>query len=89
VALRQRQGFNSVSLIAAFPTWASDQYPVTYADKNGVFLRNTWEAFGERLGWMGVLDAHAGEGLGPFYFENQARRYGLGGEDGWPMTSDF
>lgn len=46
VALRKRQGFNSVSLIAAFPTWASDQYAATYADKNGVFPRNAWEAFG-------------------------------------------
>jgi hypothetical protein len=46
VALRKRQGFNSVSMIAAFPTWASDQYPATYADRKGVFYRNAWEAFG-------------------------------------------
>ncbi len=46
VALRKRQGFNSVSMIAAFPTWASDQYPATYADRKGVYYRNAWEAFG-------------------------------------------
>lgn len=46
VAWRQRQGFNSVSMIAAFPTWASDQYPATYADRQGVFYRNAWEEFG-------------------------------------------
>jgi hypothetical protein len=46
VATRKRQGFNSVSMIAAFPTWATDQYPATYADKRGVYLRNAWEAFG-------------------------------------------
>jgi hypothetical protein len=46
VALRKRQGFNSVSMIAAFPTWASDQYPNTYADKKGIFYRNAWEEFG-------------------------------------------
>lgn len=46
VAYRKRQGFNSVSMIAAFPTWASDQYPSTYADRNGIYLRNAWEAFG-------------------------------------------
>jgi hypothetical protein len=46
VALRKRQGFNSVSMIAAFPTWASDQYPNTYADKKGVYYRNAWEMFG-------------------------------------------
>ena len=46
VAYRKRQGFNSVSMIAAFPTWASDQYANTYADRKGVYLRNAWEAFG-------------------------------------------
>ena len=33
-------------MIAAFPTWASDQYPATYADRKGVYYRNAWEAFG-------------------------------------------
>lgn len=46
VAYRKRQGFNSVSFIAAFPQWASDQYPSTYADRNGIYMRNAWEAFG-------------------------------------------
>jgi hypothetical protein len=46
VALRKRQGFNSVSMIAAFPTWASDQYSATYADRKGIYYRNAWEAFG-------------------------------------------
>jgi hypothetical protein len=46
VALRKRQGFNSVSMIAAFPTWNSDQYPNTYADKKGVYYRNAWETTG-------------------------------------------
>jgi len=46
LSYRERQGFNSVSIIAAFPNWASDQYPNTYADRKGVYLRNAWEAFG-------------------------------------------
>jgi hypothetical protein len=46
VAFRKRQRFNSVSIIAAFPTWGTDQYPATYADRKGVFYRNAWEAFG-------------------------------------------
>ena len=46
VAFRKRQGFNSVSMIAAFPTWATDQYPATWADTAGVYYRNAWEAFG-------------------------------------------
>ena len=50
VAYRKRQGFNSVSMIAAFPTWDSDQYPATYADTHGVFYRNAWEEFGVLAG---------------------------------------
>jgi hypothetical protein len=50
VQWRKRQGFNSVSMIAAFPTWASDQYPATYADSKGVFYRNAWEEFGVLVG---------------------------------------
>ena len=46
VAYRRRQGFNSVSMIAAFPTWASDQHPATWADSAGVYYRNAWEEFG-------------------------------------------
>ncbi|HEX5422217.1 MAG TPA: DUF5060 domain-containing protein [Candidatus Acidoferrales bacterium] len=49
VAYVKRQGFNEVSMIAAFPSWASDQYPATYADKNGVYYRNAWEEFGVKV----------------------------------------
>ena len=43
---RKRQGFNSISFIAAFPNWAADHHGATYANKDGVFLRNAWEKFG-------------------------------------------
>lgn len=46
VAYRKRQGFNSVSFIAAFPNWAADQRGATYANADGIFLRNAWEKFG-------------------------------------------
>lgn len=46
VAWRKRQGFNSVSFIAAFPNWAADEHGATFANKDGVFLRNAWEKFG-------------------------------------------
>jgi hypothetical protein len=46
VAWRKRQGYNSISFIAAFPNWDADQYGATYANKDGVFLRNAWEKFG-------------------------------------------
>jgi hypothetical protein len=46
VSWRKRQGFNSVSFIAAFPNWAADERGATFANKDGVFLRNAWEKFG-------------------------------------------
>jgi hypothetical protein len=45
VMYRKHQGFNSVSTIAAFPNWEADYHPSTYADSNGVYLRNAWEKF--------------------------------------------
>jgi hypothetical protein len=46
VAYRKKQGFNSVSMIASYPNWDADYNPSTYADSNGVYLRNAWEKFG-------------------------------------------
>jgi hypothetical protein len=46
VAYRKRQGFNSISFISAFPNWAADEHGATFANKDGVYLRNAWEKFG-------------------------------------------
>jgi hypothetical protein len=46
VSYRKRQGFNSVSFVSAFPNWAADHRGATFANKDGVFLRNAWEKFG-------------------------------------------
>ena len=46
VTYRKHQGFNSISFIAAFPNWAADAHGATFANKDGVFLRNAWEKFG-------------------------------------------
>ncbi len=46
VNYRKQQGFNSVSIIASFPNWDSDCNPATYADSNGIYVRNAWEKFG-------------------------------------------
>ena len=45
VIYRKKQGFNSVSFIACFPNWESDEYGHTFSDENGVYLRNAWEKF--------------------------------------------
>ncbi len=46
VTYRKKQGFNSVSMIACFPNWESDYNASTYADSNGIYVRNAWEKFG-------------------------------------------
>jgi len=67
VAWRKRQGYNSVSMIAVYPTWATDQYPATYADSKGVFLRNAWEEFGVLVGGKPTARAMQDErGYRPF-----------------------
>lgn len=67
VSWRKRQGYNSVSMIAAFPTWATDQFPATYADRNGIFLRNAWEEFGVLVDGKPTAKAmHDERGYRPF-----------------------
>jgi len=67
VAYIKRQGYNSVSMIAAFPSWASDQYPATYADDKGVYYRNAWEKFGVTVGGKDTAkDMHDEHGYRPF-----------------------
>ena len=46
VAFRKHQGYNSVSFVAAFPNWEADHRGATFANKDGVYLRNAWEKFG-------------------------------------------
>jgi hypothetical protein len=46
VAWRKRQGFNSISFISAFPNWDADERGATFANADGVYLRNAWEKFG-------------------------------------------
>jgi hypothetical protein len=47
VSYRKQQGFNSVSFISAFPNWAADHHGATFANSDGIFLRNAWEKFGQ------------------------------------------
>ncbi len=45
VTYRKQQGFNSVSMISCFPNWEADSNANTYANKDGIYLRNAWEKF--------------------------------------------
>jgi len=60
IQYRKRQAFNSVSMIAAFPNWEADTKPSTYADENGVFIRNAWEKFGYDVSENKGTDASGG-----------------------------
>jgi hypothetical protein len=77
VIYRKKQGFNSVSMIAAFPNWEADYNPSTYADSNGIYLRNAWEKF-EYDVWAAMgRDASGGPGYwGSFTAKNMRDEYG-------------
>ncbi len=77
VIYRKTQGFNSVSMIAAFPTWEADLNPSTYADENGVFIRNAWEKFGYDVSEGMGTDASGGLSYwGTFTAKNMRDEYG-------------
>lgn len=77
VMYRKRQGFNSVSMIAAFPNWETDTHPSTYADANGVFLRNAWEKFGYDVSDTKGTDASGGVSYwGTFTAKNMRDEFG-------------
>jgi len=57
VGYRKQQGYNSVSFISAFPNWAADHHGSTYANADGVYLRNAWEKFGHWAPNAGISTA--------------------------------
>lgn len=77
VMYRKKQGFNSVSMIAAFPNWESDIHPSTYADSNGIYLRNAWEKFGYDVSEAAGFDASGATSYwGSFTAKNMRDEYG-------------
>ena len=60
IHFRKKQGFNSVSMISSFPNWEADLNPSTYADSNGIFIRNAWEKFGYDVAKGKGTDASGG-----------------------------
>ncbi|HDS08535.1 MAG TPA: DUF4038 domain-containing protein [Bacteroides sp.] len=73
VAFRKRQGFNSISMIAAFPNWECDKHQATYADSAGIYLRNAWEKFGYQVegGELTSKDMRDEYGNRPFQMSEQ------------------
>lgn len=77
VAFRKKQGFNSVSMIAAFPNWDADLNPSTHADTNGIYLRNAWEKFGYDVASGQGTDASGGVSYwGSFTAKSMRDEYG-------------
>ena len=77
VLYRKKQGFNSVSMIAAFPNWESDVHLSTWADSNGIYVRNAWEKFGYDVSDAMSTDASGGLSYwGTFTAKNMRDEYG-------------
>ncbi|MDZ7690162.1 MAG: DUF5060 domain-containing protein [Balneolaceae bacterium] len=77
VHYRKRQGYNSVSMIASFPNWDADIDPSTYADSNGIYVRNAWEKFGYDVSGAKGVDASGGSSYwGTFTAKNMRDEYG-------------
>ncbi|WP_100615769.1 DUF5060 domain-containing protein [Confluentibacter citreus] len=90
---RKNQGYNSVSMIAAFPNWEADNHPSTYADSSGIFLRNAWEKFGYDVSDAIGTDASGGLSYwGTFTSKNMRDEYGnlpFAMSDTYKGVSDF
>jgi hypothetical protein len=50
VAVRERQGFNGIGMIAAHPMWAEDKYPKTFRLEDGTSVRAAWSKTGKLVG---------------------------------------
>lgn len=59
---RQKQGYNSVGLIACFPNWNADAYLPRHIDENNIGIRQAWEKFGSST----AKDMHDENGNLPF-----------------------
>jgi hypothetical protein len=66
VHYRQKQGYNSLAMIACYPNWAADDYPAVVVDSNGIGVRAPWEKFGTNT----AKDMHDELGNRPFSIMN-------------------
>ncbi len=62
VQFRQRQGYNCIAMIAAFPFWANDGLPNEVQMDDGTVLRAAWRQAGTRS----AKDMHNEDGERPF-----------------------
>lgn len=59
---RKRQGYNTIAMIASFPSWNADDYPVQHYNQDSVGVRQAWE----KNGMPTAKDMHDEKGNRPF-----------------------
>lgn len=69
--LRERQGYNAIALIAAFPAWANDGRPPKLKTTDGTVLRSAWR----QPGTQSAKDMHDESGQRPFLFPGKVPGY--------------
>ncbi len=62
VHYRQKQGYNSLAMIACYPNWHADDNPAVIVDEHGIGIRQPWEKFGTPT----AKDMHDEKGNIPF-----------------------
>ncbi len=71
VALRKRQGFNSVAILAALPNWVDDGAPALLQTGDGTILRAAWQ----QTDTGRAKAMHDEEGNTPFLFPGKIKGY--------------
>jgi hypothetical protein len=64
VRCRKAQGYNSVAIVLAYPSWANDGKPRNICDADGDCLRDAWQ----QAGTESPQDMHDEDGNRPFHF---------------------
>ena len=71
VRFRQKQDFNCIAMIAAFPNWSNDDKPATLKIPDGTVLRSAWK----QAGTESAKDMHDEDGNRAFLFPGKIPGY--------------
>ena len=70
VRFRKKQGYNTIAMLAAHPTWSNDGYPPEVEIEPGIFARSAWK----QQGTESAKDMH-NDGGRPFLFPGAVSGY--------------
>ena len=71
VLFRQKQDFNCIAMIAAFPNWSNDDKPASLEMSDGTVLRSAWK----QAGTESAKDMHDEDGNRAFLFPGKIPGY--------------